>query len=263
MPTGPAYLDPIGGYNAAAAILTALVARQATGLGQYIEMSQVEAAMPFVGELILDSLETGISPNAHGNRVAHAAPHDAYPALGVDAWVAISVANDDEWRKLAEMIGAPHLGIDPRYATMLARRKNQDELREPISSWTRHIMKQDAAARLQAAGIAAAPVQDGKDIVEDTYLSRRGFFTALDHPEAGRRTYQGLPFKLSRTPGGQYRAAPCLGEHTEVILRDILRLSESDIAALEQSGTISNVPPGAAPRSTKVERAKTSGGARA
>ena len=58
MPTGPAYLDPIGGYNAAAAILTALVYRQATGQGQYIEMSQVEAAMPFIGELILDSLET-------------------------------------------------------------------------------------------------------------------------------------------------------------------------------------------------------------
>lgn len=262
MPTGPAYLDPIGGYNAAAAILTALVCRQAAGQGQYIEMSQVEAAMPFIGELILDSLETGVSPDAHGNRVAHAAPHDAYPALGIDTWVAIGVASDDEWRKLAEMIGAPHLGVDERYATKQARWKNQDELREPISNWTRQITKHDAAARLQAAGIAAAPVQNGKDIVEDSYLSERGFFTTLDHPEAGRRTYQGLPFKLSLTPGGQHRAAPCLGEHTEMILRDILHLSEADVAALEQSGTISNVPPGATP-SAKVEKAKTSGGAKA
>jgi crotonobetainyl-CoA:carnitine CoA-transferase CaiB-like acyl-CoA transferase len=262
MPTGPAYLDPIGGYNAAAAILTALVCRQATGQGQYIEMSQVEAAMPFIGELILDSLEAGTSPHAHGNRVAEAAPHDAYPALGVDAWIAIGVTSDAEWRALAEIIGAPQLGVDVRYATADARWKNQDELREPISNWTRHITKHDAAARLQAAGIAAAPVQDGKDIVEDPYLSARGFFTALDHPEAGRRTYQGLPFKLSRTPGGQHRAAPCLGEHTVTILRDILRLSEADIAALEQSGTISNVPP-EPPRSTKIEQAKTPGGARA
>ena len=95
---GPAYLDPIGGYNAAAAILTALVYRQATAQGQYIEMSQVEAAMPFIGELILDSLETGVAPSQHGNRVADAAPHDAYPSLGKDAWVAIRIASDAEWR---------------------------------------------------------------------------------------------------------------------------------------------------------------------
>jgi crotonobetainyl-CoA:carnitine CoA-transferase CaiB-like acyl-CoA transferase len=124
------------------------------------------------------------------------------------------------------------------------------------------VTKHDAAARLQTAGIAAAPVQDGKDIVEDSYLSARGFFTALDHPEAGRRTYQGLPFKLSITPGGQHRASPCLGEHTGMILRDILHLSESDVAALEQAGTISNVPPGAT-LGAKVEQAKTSGGAKA
>ncbi len=65
----------------------------------------------------------------------------------------------------------------------------------------------------------------------------------------------------SLTPGGQHRAAPCLGEHTEMILRDILHLSEADVAALEQSGTISNVPPGATP-SAKVEKAKTSSGAK-
>ncbi len=197
--------------------------------------------MPFIGELILDSLETGSTPQAHGNRVAGAAPHDAYPALGVDAWVAISVTNDAAWRTLAEIIGAPQLGSDARYATAAARWKNQDELREPISNWTRRMTKHEAAALLQAAGIAAAPVQDGKDIVEDPYLAARGFFTTLDHPEAGRRSYQGLPFKLSRTPGGQHRASPCLGEHTGTILRDILHLSESDIAALEQSGTLSNV----------------------
>ncbi len=242
MPTGPAYLDPIAGYNAAAAILTALVHRQATGQGQYIEMSQVEAAMPFIGELILNSIETGASPSLHGNRVADAAPHDAYPSLGQDAWVAIRVANDAEWRTLAEMIGAPQLGSDPRYATAHARWSHQDELREPISNWTRQLTKQQVAEQLQAAGIAAAPVQNGREIAEDGYLAARGFFNTLNHPEAGTRTYQGMPFKFSLTPAGQYRAAPCLGEHTNLILQDILRMTDDEIEALWAAGTISNVP---------------------
>ena len=242
MPTGPAYLDPIGGYNAAAAILTALVHRQATGQGQSIEMSQVEAAMPFIGELILDSLETGVTPIRHGNRVADAAPHDAYPSLGKDAWIAIRVTSDDEWRAFASIIGKPELEADPRYADATARWRNQDQLYEPIANWTQSLTKQEAAERLQAAGIAAAPVQDGREIAEDRYLAERGFFNTLDHPEAGRRTYQGMPFKFSRTPAGQHRASPCLGEHTTMILRYILRLSEEEIATLSAAGTISNIP---------------------
>lgn len=242
MPTGPAYLDPIGGYNAAGAILTALVSRQATGQGQYIEMSQVEAAMPFIGELILDSLETEVPPKLHGNRIADAAPHDAYPALGTDAWVAISVSSDPEWRTLTDMIGMPQLGTDPRYAEASARWHNQDDLRESISGWTRQLTKHEAADRLQAAGIAAAPVQNGREIADDAYLAARSFFNTLDHPEAGRRTYQGMPFKFSLTPAGQYRASPCLGEHTSMILRDILRMTDAEIEALRAQGTTSNIP---------------------
>lgn len=198
--------------------------------------------MPFIGELILDSLETGLSPKLQGNRIADAAPHDAYPSLGADAWVAISVTNDLEWKTLAEIIGTPQLGTDPRYAEANARWRNQDDLREPISSWTRQLTKHEAAVRLQSIGIAAAPVQNGRDIADDAYLAARGFFDTLDHPEAGRRTYQGLPFKFSLTPAGQHRASPCLGEHTGMILRDILQMTEAEIEALSAAGTTSNIP---------------------
>jgi len=256
-PTGPAYLDPIGGYNAAAAILTALVHRQRTGAGQYVEMSQVEAAMPFIGELILDCLDTGSQPCPRGNHIAEAAPHDAFPARGTDAWVAVAVTSDAAWRSLTQIIGAPQLAEDARYATLRERLRHQDDLYEPIAHWTQRHDKYEAAELLQAAGIAAAPVQDGRDASADPYLQARGFFTVLDHPEAGRRTYQGLPFKLSLTPGGQFRPAPCLGEHTMLILRDILGLSQTDISALEAAGTISNVPPSekrpAAPAGTMMK----------
>ncbi len=93
--TGQVYPDPMGGYNGAAAVMTALMHRQATGEGQYIELSQVEAAMQFIGEELLYAIAAKQDPELHGNRVRWAAPHDAYPALGKDEWVTIAVGSDD------------------------------------------------------------------------------------------------------------------------------------------------------------------------
>ena len=94
--TGQVYPDPMGGYNGAAAVMTALMHRQATGEGQYIELPQVEAAMQFVGEELLAATAANDDPQPQGNRVRWAAPHDAYPAAGDDQWVAIAVEADAE-----------------------------------------------------------------------------------------------------------------------------------------------------------------------
>ena len=91
----------------------------------------------------------------------------------------------------------------------------------------------------------AAPVQKANDALASPYLAARGFYTVLDHPDAGRHPYQGLPFHLDRTPAGATRAAPCLGEHTHQILSELLGLSPEDIRALEASGTIADTPPAA------------------
>jgi crotonobetainyl-CoA:carnitine CoA-transferase CaiB-like acyl-CoA transferase len=241
--TQPAYLDPIGGYNAASSIMTALAAREASGKGQIIELSQVEAAMPFIGEYILDSIENGRDPEQDGNHVAYAAPHDAFPTNDEEGWVAIGVTSDAEWQSFCKVIGRTDLADDPRYATMDVRLKNQNDLYEPIATWTKARGKYAIADQLQAAGVPAAAVQTGKDITEDPYLLARGFFVELEHPEAGRRMNQRLPFRLSQTPGGQVSAAPLLGEHNDLILREYLGLSDAEIKALEQAGTTSNVLP--------------------
>jgi crotonobetainyl-CoA:carnitine CoA-transferase CaiB-like acyl-CoA transferase len=240
--TGQVYPDPMGGYNAAAAILTAVAYRDATGKGQYVEVPQVEASMQFIGEELLHAIATGKDPKPHGNRVRWAAPHDAYLAAGKDQWVAIAVENDPEWQAMCGLMGQPALMQDARYATAEARWHNQDELREPITRWTRTLSKLEVAARLQAAGIRAAPVLDAKGVTEDPYLAARNFFTDLIHAEAGTHGYPSLPFRLSITPGYQTRAAPCLGADTHKILTDIIGLSAAEVDELERAGVTSAVP---------------------
>lgn len=240
--TGQVYPDPMGGYNGAAALMTALTHRDATGHGQYIELPQVEASMQFIGEELLHAIATGIDPVKHGNRVRWAAPHDAYLAAGHDQWVCIAVENDTEWQTLCELMGQPELARDARYATFEARWKNQDELREPITRWTRSLPKMVIAQRLQAAGIRSAPVQDARNVMEDPYLAERHFTTLLTHAEAGTHGYPSLPFRLSLTPGSQRSAAPCLGADTRHILTDIVGLSAVEVDELDRAGVTSATP---------------------
>ena len=240
--TGQVYPDPMGGYNAAAAILTALIHRNATGAGQYIELPQVEASMQFIGDELLHAIATGVDPVPHGNRVRWAAPHDAYLAAGYDQWVTIAVETDDEWRKLCDIMGRPELAADVRYATFEARWKNQDALREPITHWTRTLPKMLIAQRLQAAGIRSAPVQDARNVMEDPYLAARAFTTLLTHAEAGTHGYPSLPFRLSLTPGSQRSAAPCLGADTRKILTNIVGLSAAEVDELDKAGVTSAIP---------------------
>jgi len=242
--TGPAFLDPVGGLHGAAAVLTALLHRDATGEGQHIEMPQCEAAMQYIGDELLAAIASGADPVPDGNRVTWAAPHDTFPADGDDAWVAIAETSDAEWAALCTVIGAPGLATDPRFATLPERLRNQAALREPIAAWTSPRDKHAIAAALQAAGVPAAAVHTASDALASPYLRARGFYTELDHPEAGRHPYPSMPFHLSLTPGAQHRAAPCLGADTHDILRDVLGMTEADIAALDAAGTISPIPVG-------------------
>lgn len=240
--TGPSYLDPIGGFNAAAAILTALIHRQQTGEGQYVEVPQVEAAMQLIGAEILKAGETGDDPEPNGNRVRFASPHDAFPTRGEDQWIAIAALDEGQWRRLCDVMGQAELAEDTRFSDLGRRRDNEDELTRIIADWTSAQDKHELAERLQAVGIAAAPVQTPKDVAEDPYLAHRGFFTELDHPDAGRHRHPSLPIHLSATPGAQVRSAPPFGWHNRHVLENILKLSPEDVAAIEASDAMATEP---------------------
>jgi crotonobetainyl-CoA:carnitine CoA-transferase CaiB-like acyl-CoA transferase len=197
--------------------------------------------MQFIGEELLNAAARGENPVRDGNHIRSAAPHDVFPALGEDQWIAIAATDDDAWNALCAIV-APSLRNDPRFATMEGRLSHQDELFEPIAAWTRRHSKFDAATLLQSAGVGAAPVLEAREVAEASYYRDRQFFSRLEHREAGSHDYHTVPIRLSRTPGGDRRAAPCLGQDTETILADILGLTHQQIEALAAAGVTSAIP---------------------
>jgi crotonobetainyl-CoA:carnitine CoA-transferase CaiB-like acyl-CoA transferase len=129
-----------------------------------------------------------------------------------------------------------------RFATLDARKGAEAVLGGEIARWTAGQDKHDLARRLQAAGIAAAPVNTPADLVHWDYLGERGFFTELDHPEAGRHPYIGLPFHAENSRGGARTAAPCFGADNLYLLRDVLKMSEDEIEAALASGAFADRP---------------------
>ena len=240
--TSNAYLDPIGGLHGAAAVLTALMYRSRTGRGQHVEVPQRETAMQFAGELLLEQVETGEVFVPRGNAVPYAAPHDAFPALGEDEWIAIAVLDDQQWLVLCETLGCGPLAADPDFATADGRRHNAVRLHQELSSGTIQQDKWALAEQLQSRGVPAAPVCTGKDVAENPHLVSRGVFVEVDHAEAGRRRYPALGYRLESTPGRIDRASPLYGEHNHRVLSDLLGMSDQQIDQLEASGVIASAP---------------------
>jgi benzylsuccinate CoA-transferase BbsF subunit len=219
-------------------ILAALEHRRRTGVGQHVDLSQLEAAVHYLGPLVMDSLNSGRIAGAEGNRDPLAAPHGVYPCIQepeVERWIAIAVSNDAQWDALCDVMGDPDWTSDPKFATFLARKANEDELDQRIAEWTQGFRAYELMSRLQDAGVPAGVVQACSDLHSDPQLRLRNAFPRLLHAEMGEHAYDGVPFKLSKTPA-EMRAAPCLGQHNELVYKEFLGMSDDEYQALLGEG---------------------------
>lgn len=238
---GFSYMDHTGGYFGCMALLLALFHRMRTGEGQYIDLAQVEAAIALTGTAILDYVVNGRPSHRIGNRSEHPAmaPHGIYRCAGEDRWIAIACCTEGQWQALCRALGHPEWLEDPRFATCLARYQHQDELDPLIEAWTRCRTPQEAMRCLQEAGVPAGAVQHPSEVVDcDPQTRERGLFPERDHPVIGRSHFNGVPPRLSRTPGTVFRHAPLLGEHNDYVYGELLGLSEKERQALREEGML-------------------------
>ena len=244
MKSGINHGDPITGSHAAGVLLAALRYRKRTGKGMYIDVSQQESAVSLIGADVLAYQLTGEEPQRRGNRSPYFAPHNSYRCAGEDRWVAIAVTNDEEWRQLAQLVGGSELSADPRFATLAGRLENEDQLDDLISGWTVDKKVYDLCHLLQREGVPASPVMGGPDLLADPHYAARGTFVRVNHEQVGEKTYPGIPWKMSATPGKARWASPTLGQHNRQIYGELLAMPTDDITALEEQGIIGTIPTG-------------------
>ena len=239
--TSDPHADSISAETCAFAILAALYYRKKMGKGMFIDASMVEPSMSHIGEAIMDYTMNHRVQRSLGNRDM-SMTQGCYRCKGEDEWVTISISSDEEWQRFTEVIGSPAWARDERFASVLGRLKNQDELDKLIEAWTIHHTKYEVMNLLQQANIAAAAVLNNADVYNDPHIRERGFLDVIEDPDAGVHTYPGRLWKLGETEMPKRSHSPCLGEHNEYVLKKIAGLTSDEILELEQEGVIGTTP---------------------
>ena len=247
---GRSYVDFLSTWSAVFAIGAALRYRNLTGKGQWVDIAMYQAGVMFISEYIMDAISNGREGGRMGNRHPYRAPQGCYPAQGHDHWITLSVANDEEWQALCRLMGQGELAHDPRFADLLSRQKNHDEIDQIIRAWTQDQDRYDLMHLLQGVGIAAGPVLNSKDIHFDPQYQSRNFLERVEYPperQIGPRILMGRPFKFSNTPMKIRQPAPTFGEANEYYLKEVLGMDEETYQGLVQDAIIATVPTSGGP----------------
>jgi len=237
-PFGP-YTDYVGPRFALAGLMAALDNRRRTGKGSWVDVSQAECGLLFLAPAIMADALSGAVTQARGNDDDIMAPHGVYAARETQdrrsRFVAIAVTDDDCWRRLANVVGGRQFTEDPRFATRDLRRRHQAELESILSAWISERTAAEAETLLQARKVPAHVVAASRDVCEDRQLNHDNHFIALVHPVVGRSHVESSRYTLSETPAQAPTPPPMIGEHTDLVMRDMLGYDEAKLADLRRS----------------------------
>jgi len=233
--------DPNAGAHVAFAVQAAMYARERTGKGQLIDMSQAEAVIHHTAYALMDYQMNGRVQEHWGNRHPSMAPYGVFPCQGADRWVALAVPSDELFVTLCEVMGQPELAEDARFALHPDRYQNQDDLETIISTWTRTQDDRELMLRLQQAGVPAAMVAHQAEMMADPHLTARGYFVELTHPESGTHRYPNAMARFRNMPLTPTRPAPTLGQHNEEIMKGLLGKSDAEYQQLLDAQLIGTV----------------------
>jgi benzylsuccinate CoA-transferase BbsF subunit len=234
------YADVIAGQTAVLAILGALHRREATGLGDYLDIAMSEAMISVAPQAVLEAAQAGEQTLRRGNDEAGTAPHGCYPCAGDDRWIAIATFGDDQFDRLLAVLDLGHLGADPRFAASGPRWENRHALDELIGAATAAHAAGELAASLQQAGVAAQPVRTAEDILADPQLLADDFLSPVTHTELGTAVLPKMPWRITVDGVGERPAgpAPDFGHDTRHVLQSLLGVTDQQWAGLCESGVV-------------------------
>ncbi len=235
--------DPVGGLNAAAALLLGFMHQRMTGKGQHIDLSQVQCMLPLVAPSILEQSATGKTSPRIGNRHPRFVPQGCYPCAGIDQWITLSVRSDAEWKALCKAMRRDDLAQDAALKSAKGRRKDEDRIEVAIRQWLADVRPDIAMTTLQAAGIAAGIAKLPQDLAADPHLLKIGHWQPVDRVFMGPHLVPGVAYREgdAHLPYAIERLAPTLGQHNSEVLKELLGLSDPEIAALERDGIIGTI----------------------
>ena len=227
IPVENAFSDPYAGILGAFAVLTALNHRRNTCQGQHIDFSQQEVVMQMVGPAYMDYVLNGRSggPKSNEHPLAAMAPHGVFRCKGDDRWISIVVGSDEEWHSLLAALNHPEWLKVSEFATREQRLAHIDTLHALLGEWTAQFDDRELAALLQSHGVAATPVLNVGDLLDDPHYVARKTFIEVEHPLGFRETIYGSYVKLSRSEV-EVRPGPMIGQDNDYVFRELLGLSE-------------------------------------
>ncbi|MEJ5300122.1 MAG: CaiB/BaiF CoA-transferase family protein [Thermodesulforhabdaceae bacterium] len=236
MKVGVAIVDITAGLFACSSILAALYHREKTGVGQYIDISLLDAVVAWLANVGSNYLISGELPKRYGNAHPNIVPYEPFQAKD-GVWIALGVGNDRQWREFCRLAGLEHLAEDPRFATNPQRVIHRKELIPIIAEKMRERTSDEWLDELDKLKIPCGPINTLDRVFADPQVNARGMVVEVPHPKAGKVKLVASPMKLSLTPCTVERHPPLLGEHTEEVLQE-LGYSYEEIKALREKGVI-------------------------
>jgi crotonobetainyl-CoA:carnitine CoA-transferase CaiB-like acyl-CoA transferase len=230
MKYGVAIVDICTGMLACNSILAALQARHRTGKGQHVEVSLFDSSLAMLANVASNALVSGRDARRFGNGHPNIVPYTAYPVQ--DGMMAVAVGNDAQFAKFAAVLGKPEWASDARYATNPDRVTHRETLDPAIADVLRSAPANAWIEKLGASGIPCGRINSVAQALSDPHTLAREMVRSVPHPTAGEVKMLGIPFRFSDTPPSVRSAPPTLGQHTDEILRDMLKLPASRIEAL-------------------------------
>ncbi|WP_286238837.1 CaiB/BaiF CoA transferase family protein [Neptuniibacter halophilus] len=233
---GVAVTDLFTGMYAATSILSAIIGRQQTGEGTWIDLSLLDVQVAVLANQAMNYLTSGTSPGRLGNAHPNIVPYQAFPTA--DGHIILAVGNDSQFQRFCQVAEVSELAQDSRFATNRGRVENRNELvpqvaaaiaRRPSAFWLK---------ALEAEGVPCGPINSMEEVFADPQVKHRGVEIELPHPQAGRVNLVSNPVRMDQQPQNARTAPPALGEHTESVLAELLPDRLADMTELRRKGVL-------------------------